>query len=397
MLEFDNYIDWLGSIASSLSDQEAGTLPVFKRYAEVIKRPASVTATNILLDIPGQLFETIDADGQEWLEIPDLCLDVNNGTFDCIANGVSYAVHVAWDNARNRYNLSCPDLDERFSMADATAVHDARSLISYLNNEQAFRIIPASPDGDYCIYTGRLFCRPRLPLGGRADDASVDLLELVSGVAALSRISSEKGDRDSTTGDGWAAGSLFHLIDTLGAGTSMDAELQGIDLLVCDDMGTEIADFLALDSTRGRVIAMHLKAFSTPKKISASALHEVSSQALKNLGYLQPYVRDEPSNVERWSGRWDGGAIGRVDRRIRKGQATSGEEAWTQFRRALRDPKTSREVWLVLGQGPSRSLLLDECSKDDPKAELIQMLYSLQSTWTSVASLGASLRVFSAS
>ena len=130
-------------------------------------------------------------------------------------------------------------------MADATAVHDARSLISYLNNEQAFRIIPASPDGDYCIYTGRLFCRPRLPLGGRADDASVDLLELVSGVAALSRISSEKGDRDSTTGHGWAAGSLFHLIDTLGAGTSMDAELQGIDLLVCDDMGTEIADFLA--------------------------------------------------------------------------------------------------------------------------------------------------------
>jgi hypothetical protein len=397
VLEFDNYIDWLGSIASSLSDQEAGTLPVFKRYAEVIKRPASVTPTNILLDIPGQLFETIDADGQKWLEIPDLCLDVNNGTFDCIANSVSYAVHVAWDNARNRYNLSCPDLDERFSMADATAVHDARSLISYLNNEQAFRIIPASPDGDYCIYTGRLFCRPRLPLGGRADDASVDLLELVSGVAALSRISSEKGDRDSTTGDGWAAGSLFHLIDTLGAGTSMDAELQGIDLLVCDDMGTEIADFLALDSARGRVIAMHLKAFSTPKKISASALHEVSSQALKNLGYLQPYVRDEPSNVERWSGRWDGGAIGRVDRRIRKGQATSGEEAWTQFRRALRDPKTSREVWLVLGQGPSRSLLLDECSKDDPKAELIQMLYSLQSTWTSVASLGASLRVFSAS
>ena len=397
MLEFDDYIDWLGSVASSLSDHTARTLPVFERYAEVIDRPASVTPTNILLDIPGQLFETISDDGQEWLEIPDLCQDVKNGTFDCIANGISYEVRVAWDGVRNRYNLSCPQLDERFSMADATAVRGAGSLISYLNDEQAFRVIPASPNGDYCIYTGRLFCRPRLPLGGRAASASLDLLELVSGVEALSRISSEKGHRHSATGDGWAPGSLFHLIDTLGAGTSMDAELHGVDLLICDDMGTESADFLALDSTRGRVIALHLKAFPTAKKISASALHEISSQALKNLGYLQPYVRDEPSNVRRWSGRWDGGAIGRVDRRIRKGQAATGRGAWTQFRSALRDPKTSREVWLVLGQGPSKKLLLKECRQREPKAELIQMLYSLQSTWTSVASLGARLRIFSAS
>ena len=176
----------------------------------------------------------------------------------------------------------------------------------------------------------------------------------------------------------------------------MAAELHGVDLLICDDMGTESADFLALDSTRGRVIALHLKAFPRAKRISASALHDISSQALKNLGYLQPYVRDEPSNVPRWSGPWNGGAIGRVDRRIRKGQTTKGKTAWRQFRSALRDPKTSREVWLVLGQGPSKRLLVKECRQPAPKAELIQMLYSLQSTWTSVASLGARLRVFSA-
>jgi hypothetical protein len=190
---------------------------------------------------------------------------------------------------------------------------------------------------------------------------------------------------------------LFHLIDTLGAGTGMAAELQGIDLLVCDDMGTESADFLALDSSRGRVIAMHLKAFPEAKKISASALHEISSQALKNLGYLQPYVRDKPKNVPRWSGRWNGGAIGHVDHRIRRGEATTGGKAWKKFHSALRDPKTSREVWLVLGQGPPKSLLVRECRSANPKAELIQLLYSLQSTWTSVASLGAKLRVFSAS
>ena len=330
-LEFDDYIGWLDSVASSLSDQTARSLPVFERYAEVIDRPASLKPTNILLDFPGQLFETIRDGAQEWLEIEDLCLDINDGTFECIANDVSYEVRVAWDGGRNRYNLSCPQLDERFSMADGTAGRGARTLISYLNDEQAFRIIPATADGDYCIYTGKLFCRPRLPLGGRAASTSLDLLELISGVDALSRISSEKGHCGSATGDGWVEGSLFHLIDTLGAGTSMAAELHGVDLLICDDMGTESADFLALDSTRGRVIALHLKAFPRAKRISASALHDISSQALKNLGYLQPYVRDEPSNVPRWSGPWNGGAIGRVDRRIRKGQTTKGKTAWRQF------------------------------------------------------------------
>ena len=137
---------------------------------------------------------------------------------------------------------------------------------------------------------------------------------------------------------------------------------------------------------------MHLKAFSTPKKISASALHEVSSQALKNLGYLQPYVRDEPSNVERWSGRWDGGAIGRVDRRIRKGQATSGKKRGHSFavRFVIRRPAVRcGSYW---GRVHPEAFFWMSAVKMIPKAELIQMLYSLQSTWTSVASLGASLR-----
>jgi len=395
-LEFADYIRWLDDLASSLNDQAAQPLAVFDRYAEVIDQPASLTPTNILLDIPEQLFQTIHDGVDEWLDIEDLCMDVHDGTFRCVTNDVGYEVRVAWDHGRNRYNLSCPELDERFSMASATAVHGARTLISYLNNEQAFRIIPAGTRNDYCIYTGRLFCRPRLPLGGRADSASVDLLELIVGVDALNSISSEKGGPGSATGDGWATGTLFHLIDTLGAGTDMARELDGVEMLVCDDMGTESADFLALDSTRGRVIAMHLKAFPSPKKISASALHEISSQALKNLGYLQPYVRDEPKNVPRWSSRWNGGSVGHVDRRIRKGTATTGKRAWKQLLSALRDPKTSREVWLVLGQGPPKSLLIKASNKRAPEAELIQMLYSLQSTWTAVASLGATLRVFSA-
>jgi hypothetical protein len=144
-------------------------------------------------------------------------------------------------------------------------------------------------------------------------------------VPELATIATEKGAPGSATADGWAEGSLFSLIDKLGTGTGMEAPLLGVNLLVCDDIGTEIADFIALDETN-RVIAIHAKAFSTAKPRSAGALHEISSQALKNLGYLQPYFVGEPKNLSRWNNQWQG-PQGRVTSRIRRGAPITGRAA----------------------------------------------------------------------
>jgi hypothetical protein len=230
-------------------------------------------------------------------------------------------------------------------------------------------------------------------LWGRARSSRLDLLRILDPVPELATIVTEKGAPGSATADGWAEGSLFSLIDKLGAGTGMEAPLLGINLLVCDDMGTEIADFIALDETNRRVIAIHAKAFSTAKPRSAGALHEISSQALKNLGYLQPYFVGEPKNLSRWNNQWQG-PQGRVTSRIRRGGPITGRAAWNKVRAALLDPQTLREVWLVLGQGPSQSALDAEKQKPQPAAEVVQMLYSLQSTWGAVSSVGARLRIF---
>jgi hypothetical protein len=395
MLEFEDYMDWLSELALRLGNEEVKPLEVFNRYAEVVTRPLDTSPRNVLLDIPPQTFVRQSGKGLEGLDIPDLCMDVSaDGKFTCTANGDDYVMTITWDDSRARYELTCRDLDDQFSMTESLGRRNARSLISYLNDEQAFRVVPADTK-NYTVYTGRLFCKPRLPLRGAKGGASVDLLGLFRGLEALDHVDSEKGGEGSATGSRWDPNSLFNLIDELGRGTDLEPELAGVDLLVCDDMNTETADFLALDRLGQRVIVMHLKAFTSSKMISASSLHEVSSQALKNLGYLQPYAVGDPDNVGRWRGAWNGGRIGRVDRRIRRGSATTGKQAWTEFREALRDPNTSREVWLILGKGPSRGTLVTACAKANPQAELIQMLYSLQSTWTSVSSLGARLRVLS--
>lgn len=390
---FDDYMRWLEYLADLLDDRANAPLVVFDRYAEVIEAPSDPAPINILLDFDQSAFEAVLDEGPEGLSIDDLCLQVSGGAFDCKANGASHRVTVEWDAGMHSYRLECPSLDHLFSMKYALGNRRAESLIGYLNREQAFRIIPASAATDYCVYAGRRFCRPRLPLWGRTRSPRFELLQIMHAVPELASITTEKGKDGSATADGWATGSLFALIDALGAGTSMNTFLNGVGLLVCDDMGTEIADFIALDETDRRVIAIHAKAFPTAKPLSAGALHEISSQALKNLGYVQPYFVGEPKNLNQWDNQWRG-SQGRVASRIRHGGPTTGRAAWNKIRAALLDPQTVREVWVVLGQGPSRAAFDAERRKPKPPAEVVQMLYSLQSTWAAVASVGARLRLF---
>jgi hypothetical protein len=393
MVEFDEFNAWLDELAVALDDTTTKPVPVFDRYAEVIHRPADVTPWNILLDFDPSDFLDGEDESKDTLRIDDLCVDVTAGRFTVVANDDSYEVSITWDEKTGRYLLSCKDLDERFSIPATSRGPRAITLLSYLNREQAFRVIPvASPGLGYCIYTGRRFYRPRLPLGPAKASDNPDLLRVVQGVDPLGIISSEKGTDDSATGSGWAPGCLFAFIDSCGASSDLAAEM-AFDVLVCDDMCTEIADFIGLDSASRRVVAIHAKAFSASKPLSASALQEVSAQALKNLGFLQPYPYGTPPNLRRWNGPWRSRA-GTVKSRIRRGSGTP-TELWRQFREALVDPQATREVWLMLGQGPSQMRLRQGSRKAQPKAEVIQMLFSLQATWGAVSSVGARLRVLS--
>jgi hypothetical protein len=154
-------------------------------------------------------------------------------------------------------------------------------------------------------------------------------------VPTLAGIASQKGAAKSANGGGWAPGSLFHLVDQLGFGTTMAGWLRDVDLLVCDDMGTEIADFIALDAAHARVVALHAKAFPQPRNVSASALHEISQQAVKNLAFFQPYLTTAPQNLNSWNHSWNG-PQGKVSPRIRRGW-------WNRNRRLGADPRCSAQ------------------------------------------------------
>jgi superfamily II DNA or RNA helicase len=389
---FDLYMRWLDDLAAALDDEQITPLSVFDRYAEVIKTPQDATPLNVLLDFEQEQFDGELAGNVVALSIDDLCLPVSNGTFRCIANGVPHDVHITWDEGSGTYKLDSSSIDAAYSMRQTLGNRSAASLVAYLNREQAFRVVPASAADDYCIYAGGLFYRPRLALWGRVTASRFDVLQILNPIPDLAAAGSEKGAAASATGAGWADGSLFNIVDRRGEGTDLAASFEGFDLLICDDMGTETADFIAVDQGTRRVAAIHAKAFKAAKPLSASSLHEISAQAIKNLGYFQPYFVGEPKNLGRWDRPWRG-SQGTVDNRIRLGNLRGGA-AWTRVRDVLRDPQATREIWLLLGQGLSKQALETERAKTSPAAEVVQILYSLQATWSSVSSVGARLRVF---
>jgi hypothetical protein len=320
------------------------------------------------------------------LDLEDTAYDVTNGEFTFVANGQAHHATLSWNAGFTRYDLVSHTLRAE-GFVERGGEH--RELINHANQEQALRIVPADRTE---IYSHGHFFKPVRPdrkIGG------FQLLDVLISVDALANTSSEKGQ--VIIDDDWDSESVFGLISALapanprGAPTQMTQLLPELDLLVCTDMGTEVADFMATQV--GRVILIHAKASPTPKLRSASALHDVASQAIKNLPYLQPLSDAEPPD-KRWTSPWRAKGVEGTATRQRVGSFTSSPEMWRHIRAVIANPQAEREVWLVLGQSLSIETLKAEATKTKPAAEVLQIFSLLQTTWGAVSQLGARLRIF---
>src|SRR5262249_25321377 len=132
--------------------------------------------------------------------------------------------------------------------------------------------LPRAPD---YFYTLGQFYHPEAAFGPRYDDEKLGVLKVLHPVTRLAMMGSEKGDPHTKfSGLTWPADSLFGLIDASGVGTELAAYFQTPNLVVCDDMGTEAADFLVADTHQRRVVFIHAKASTKVKSCSASAMTE---------------------------------------------------------------------------------------------------------------------------
>jgi hypothetical protein len=395
--EYQDYVKWLNQVAREL-DQNVDSLNVFDRFAHHSSPPAKPQARNILLDLDGVAddFSFEDEDKQAVVfESDDLCHDVDNGGFSWNVGGADFEASVRYDATKKRYMLASPELERQFVRIGDRGSEE--NIVAYLNRNQAFRIVPESSG---CIYAHGRFYKPRHPLHGRSRNRQIDLLQILHAVPVLATAHSEKGRANTATNSGWERGSIFELIERSAQATrSLNGHeelnrLSGIDVLVCDDLNKETADFIAFRESPREVIFIHAKD-GGGSNLSASAFQEVCGQAVKNLDPLVAYSDAEPRNLSRWDKPWTNGIAGTVASRIRRGSSYGkGSEIWKKIRAGIRDPNATRQVWIVLGQGFSRAAFESERNRQDPKPETIQILYLLQSTWNAVGAIGSQLKVF---
>lgn len=398
--DYEAYRNWVKSRVEILDDADITVDSLFNRYASYVKPPVNTEAQHILLDIRDLINNEIYEHRKSGrnLEIEDLAIKVKDGKFELIANGDSYEISIHYNSADNKYILENSSLDSAYKINDDVNGPD-RGLIRHINVEQALRVIPSNDDKSWIVFSNGDFYKTR-----RAYDSEIELSDLFTPIKELSLVDSEKGDTTVDNED-WESTSIFNLIDKKGAlekddqgdpkvhgNTELHDNLKDLDILICDDMGCEVADFIAVDKSQSRVIFIHAK-FGKGKK-SASDFHDVCSQATKNLQYITPSSNEEPNKIESWDGKWKANGL-EINNRIReKDKDQNGKELWDEIKNLIRSPSTRREVWIVIGNSFDLDEFKKQSDEEDPEAQLVQLYYLLQSTWAAVSATGASLRIF---
>ncbi|MEM6484183.1 MAG: DEAD/DEAH box helicase family protein [Pseudomonadota bacterium] len=195
----------------------------------------------------------------------------------------------------------------------------------------------------------------------------------------------------------WHRSSLFGLVDRDRSAIYRATDLKPM-WLVCDDMGAEYADFIALDDSvksAPRLVMIHCKMGASDAATSTSAgdLHVVASQALKNLGLFTINT----GMLEGRAAKWDGCFQGNEDLPLIRRPFTdppSGAKFVKHLVETLGRTDVRREVWLVMGNSVSAGAIRESAkSEDAPPANVIHLLYLLQSLRASANALGIQLRL----
>lgn len=197
------------------------------------------------------------------------------------------------------------------------------SLANYINYQQLFTVTFDSPE---YIYTTRKVFRDR--------GIGTHLAEIIAAldVSVPTTLTSEKGDPYGRNQTAFAPASVFGHLET-------NLREPG-SVLVCDDLGDEWADFIEFSTAKSKIRLLHCKHASVTT--SATQLHDVVSQAVKNLGRVSFTEPDLDRKIASWRDPFVGSSIARI---------RSGHNSQALKQRALdvmRSPDIEREVGIVV-------------------------------------------------
>jgi superfamily II DNA or RNA helicase len=349
------------------------------RYGVPVTLTEPPVAAHVLLDIAPEAFEPAD-ESHDPLVVDWSGGNVEHGQFNVVINDESVEVKITWDASLGRFNISSDQSVPYRAISDTK-----QDFWQYITREQQMRVATTSG----LVYSNKNFWS----VNRRNSSSDAGLLSIMETHGPLAEVVAEKGH---TTGQlPWSNDTVFGQLES-----HLLPRALGVDpTILCTDLGSEIADFIAFDSAK--VIFAHAKSKSVDNSsnISGAALHEVVSQAMKSLRFLTLGNEDLPE-TRYWGNEW---AIGNKDpsraygpaTRLRRGTPQlDGPAHWYAVNQVVQSHAATREVWLVLGACLSKSALEAELSKNEPSPVAVQVHALLTAAWSSAQQCGIRLRVY---
>jgi hypothetical protein len=403
-LSASEFAAWCTTVGEEL-DLAKPAAPLLSRFAIPTDIPAVTEPANILIDMVELIGEFRNKrKTSAKFSTENLCADIVFDAdpkapapyrFEITVDKEQIKIWIAWNAKKKKYWLISPDLSQLKSKDN-----EKISLTRRLNRTQPFRIITADLKH---VYVHGSFYALNLDLADPTGAGRM-VLDLITPVAELASITSEKGKPRGERLRTWRKGSLFRLIDdALVAGAGPHLLGPTFPALVCEDLGTEAADFIGVDDAPAapRVSFIVAKWHEGTPSVSAAAFYDVAAQGIKTLAYLKADGTPVPGTLRKYDNDWTmsvGKGSAKVTDEIPR--LRSGPPSIT-FRKLLDSarsaPRCDRSVWLVCAGGLlSRGTLEREFDQVPPKAHVLQFYHLVVSIFSSCQSVGVDLRIFSA-
>src|SRR5258708_3835207 len=390
----ENSIETLGEEAPALSP----FIQAFARPINLESMPPSLSPTYIAFDVP-QLTEDI-------FEVPEeirfvrgtgdaaVPLDKNDTDIILAALDQNYAVRKARSELdivdprnnkpvgnisinKNRISLrklSIPEMDDIYVESVNRPAQDDNAgipLKRYIDQNDLFAIL--FNDLAVVYLDGTLYRDSNLT------DCPSFLLHIRS-YAQLNAVTSEKGtfaDRQAA----FDADSVF--------GVVVDHIADRRELLVCDDLGDEWADFIGVnDDSQPKTFSFY-HAKHGAATLGASSLHVAVSQAIKNLGRLNPSDDEIATKIDKWEARYANASVETTIQRIIGGNA---DVLRTKLTNTLLSPDTIRRVFIVPSSLSRRHLqqqFTNIQAGNAPSAHFVQLYWLLMSFFSACSEVNA--------
>ena len=283
--------------------------------------------------------------------------------------------------ALNRARVALRDL--RLPLSTDIEVEDTKYLLGRDPNRMSLRRYIDREDGFILLFDalslayidGTLFRDDGFVDGGSA------LLRHLRTNALLDGVTDEKGTfapRQVT----FDADSTFGVIEASVA--------EGDEILVCDDLGDEWADFIGLNNSSSppRITFYHAK--HGPLSLGAGPFHVSVSQAIKNLQRMSLPVESIGSKICGWRQKYISGSGVRTKiPRIGRGNADGLAE---EFARARTAPDAIRRVFIVTSSLSRRAVedaLEDVAAGRSPDPYFVQLYWLLMSFFSACTEMNA--------